>query len=67
MPFTAMSETLHTDVLIAGGGPCGLMLANELGRRGVRCLLIDLKPGTARDIYLYSGRNEKKKPAKGEK
>jgi biopolymer transport protein ExbB len=27
----------------------------------------DLKPGTARDIYLYSGRNEKKKPAKGEK
>ena len=47
MPFTAMSETLHTDVLIAGGGPCGLMLANELGRRGVRCLLIDLKPGTA--------------------
>jgi len=27
----------------------------------------DLKPGVARDIYLYSGRNEKKKPAKGEK
>jgi len=27
----------------------------------------DLKPGTAREIYLYSGRNEKKKPAKGEK
>ena len=27
----------------------------------------DLKPGAARDIYLYSGRNEKKKPAKGEK
>lgn len=38
---------LHTDVLIAGGGPCGLMLANELGRRGIRCLLIDPKPGTA--------------------
>jgi 2-polyprenyl-6-methoxyphenol hydroxylase-like FAD-dependent oxidoreductase len=35
------------DVLIAGGGPCGLMLANELGRRGVRCLLVDSKPGTA--------------------
>lgn len=35
------------DVLIAGGGPCGLMLANELGRRGVRCLLVDGKPGTA--------------------
>jgi biopolymer transport protein ExbB len=27
----------------------------------------DLKPGTTRDIHLYYGRNEKKKPAKGEK
>jgi 2-polyprenyl-6-methoxyphenol hydroxylase-like FAD-dependent oxidoreductase len=36
-----------TDILIAGGGPCGLMLANELGRRGVRCLLVDSKAGTA--------------------
>jgi biopolymer transport protein ExbB len=27
----------------------------------------DVKPGQARDIYLYYGRNEKKKPAKGEK
>jgi 2-polyprenyl-6-methoxyphenol hydroxylase-like FAD-dependent oxidoreductase len=35
------------DVLIAGGGPCGLTLAIELGRRGVRCLLVDAKPGTA--------------------
>lgn len=38
---------LNTDVLIAGGGPCGLMLAIELGRRGVRCLVVDPKPGTA--------------------
>ena len=38
---------LTTDVLIAGGGPCGLMLAIELGRRGIRCLLVDAKPGTA--------------------
>jgi 2-polyprenyl-6-methoxyphenol hydroxylase-like FAD-dependent oxidoreductase len=35
------------DVLIAGGGPCGLMLANELGRRGISVLLVDEKPGTA--------------------
>jgi len=42
-----MNEALKTDVLIAGGGPCGLMLANELGRRGIRCLLVDPKPGTA--------------------
>lgn len=42
-----MTDPVHTDVLIAGGGPCGLMLANELGRRGIRCLLVDPKPGTA--------------------
>lgn len=42
-----MTDTLSTDVLIAGGGPCGLMMANELGRRGIRCLLVDPKPGTA--------------------
>lgn len=38
---------MEVDVLVAGGGPCGLMLANELGRRGIRCLLVDSKPGTA--------------------
>jgi 2-polyprenyl-6-methoxyphenol hydroxylase-like FAD-dependent oxidoreductase len=38
---------LETEVLIAGGGPCGLMLANELGRRAIRCLVVDAKPGTA--------------------
>ena len=42
-----MSDTLKVDVLIAGGGPCGLMLAIELGRRGIRCLLVDAKHGTA--------------------
>ena len=38
---------LQTDVLIAGGGPCGLTLAIELGRRGISCLLVDAKPDTA--------------------
>lgn len=37
------------EVLIVGGGPCGLMLAIELGRRGVDTILIDAKPGTARN------------------
>lgn len=41
------ATTLDTEVLIAGGGPCGLMAAIELARRGVRCLLVDLKPATA--------------------
>ena len=38
---------MDTDILIAGGGPCGLMLANELGRFGVRALLVEPKAGTA--------------------
>ena len=36
-----------TQVLIVGGGPCGLMLANELGRRGIDTILIDQKTSTA--------------------
>lgn len=38
---------LQASVLIVGGGPFGLMLANELGRRGVSAVVIDEKPGTA--------------------
>lgn len=37
----------QASVVIIGGGPCGLMLANELGRRGIRAVLFDDKPGTA--------------------
>jgi 2-polyprenyl-6-methoxyphenol hydroxylase-like FAD-dependent oxidoreductase len=37
----------RTSVAIVGGGPCGLMLANELGRRGIAALVLDQKPGTA--------------------
>ena len=40
----------ETSVLIAGGGPFGLMLANELGRRGVQVLLVDPKDGTTRNV-----------------
>lgn len=42
-----MATTQQTDVLSAGGGPRGLMPAKELGRRHIRCLLVDPKPGTA--------------------
>jgi 2-polyprenyl-6-methoxyphenol hydroxylase-like FAD-dependent oxidoreductase len=38
-----------THVLIAGGGPCGLMLAIELGRRGIGVVLVDQDPGTTRN------------------
>lgn len=37
----------ETSVLIVGGGPCGLTLAIELGRRGISTVLVDAKPGTA--------------------
>ncbi len=37
----------YAQVVIAGGGPCGLMLANELGRRGISVLLADEKDSTA--------------------
>lgn len=34
-------QSVETDILIIGAGPCGLMLANELGIRGIRALVID--------------------------
>ena len=41
------SVYLNTDVLIVGAGPTGLMLANQLARRGVRALIIDRHAGPA--------------------
>jgi 2-polyprenyl-6-methoxyphenol hydroxylase-like FAD-dependent oxidoreductase len=38
---------MDTDVLIVGAGPTGLMLANQLGRRGVRVHIIDRNSGPA--------------------
>ena len=35
---------MDTQVLIAGAGPTGLTLALDLGRRGVRCTIIEQKP-----------------------
>jgi 2-polyprenyl-6-methoxyphenol hydroxylase-like FAD-dependent oxidoreductase len=34
---------METQVLVVGGGPVGLTLAIDLGRRGVRCTLIEQK------------------------
>src|SRR3954464_4569078 len=38
---------MDTDVLISGAGPAGLMLANQLARRGVRPIIIDRHSGPA--------------------
>jgi len=38
---------MDTDVLIVGAGPTGLMLANQLARRGVRGRIIDRHSGPA--------------------
>jgi 2-polyprenyl-6-methoxyphenol hydroxylase-like FAD-dependent oxidoreductase len=38
---------MTTDVLIVGAGPTGLMLANQLGRRGLRATIIDRHSGPA--------------------
>ena len=37
----ALPKTIATDVLIVGGGPVGLALANELGMRGISAVLIE--------------------------
>jgi 2-polyprenyl-6-methoxyphenol hydroxylase-like FAD-dependent oxidoreductase len=38
---------MDCDVLISGAGPTGLMLANQLGRRGVSTMIIDRHSGPA--------------------
>jgi 2-polyprenyl-6-methoxyphenol hydroxylase-like FAD-dependent oxidoreductase len=56
--------SVDTDVLVVGAGPTGLMLANQLGRRGVRALIVDRHAGPslqtralgvqARTLEIYS-------------
>jgi 2-polyprenyl-6-methoxyphenol hydroxylase-like FAD-dependent oxidoreductase len=55
---------MNVAVLIVGAGPTGLMLGNQLGRRGVRALVVDRNPGPsiqtkalgvqARTLEIYS-------------
>lgn len=40
---------MNNDVLIVGAGPTGLMLAGQLGRRGVRATIIDRHAGPSRE------------------
>jgi 2-polyprenyl-6-methoxyphenol hydroxylase-like FAD-dependent oxidoreductase len=42
-PTDDAEGTLNTQVIIVGAGPVGLTLAIDLGRRGVRCVLLEQK------------------------
>jgi 2-polyprenyl-6-methoxyphenol hydroxylase-like FAD-dependent oxidoreductase len=42
-----MIDSKTYDVIVAGAGPVGLTLAIDLGRRGVRCLIMERNPTTA--------------------
>lgn len=46
MSGAAMPTRIEVPVLIVGAGPVGLVLAADLGWRGVRCLQIDQSDGT---------------------
>src|SRR5271165_1414253 len=43
---TMDAGTTDYDVIVAGAGPVGLTLAIDLGRRGVRCLIMERHPTT---------------------
>ena len=38
-------NTIYNDIIIAGSGPTGLMLANQLTRFGIDYIILDQKPG----------------------
>jgi 2-polyprenyl-6-methoxyphenol hydroxylase-like FAD-dependent oxidoreductase len=44
------AETTTYNVVLAGAGPVGLTLSIDLGRRGVRCLIIERSPACASRI-----------------
>jgi thioredoxin reductase/ferredoxin len=54
LPPLARPAEQRTQVLILGGGPAGLCAAVELGRLGVRCLIVDDKPALGGKLTLQT-------------
>lgn len=49
-------KTIHTEILISGGGAAGLTLALLLGKAGIACSVIDPFPPKALNDTVLSGR-----------
>jgi NADPH-dependent 2,4-dienoyl-CoA reductase/sulfur reductase-like enzyme/Fe-S-cluster-containing hydrogenase component 2 len=54
VPESAPVECIETDVLIIGGGPAGLSAAVELGKLGVRTLIVDDKDRLGGKLVLQT-------------
>lgn len=55
-PETATIKTIHTPVLILGGGPAGLSAAIELGEQGIGAILVDDKARLGGKLVLQTHR-----------
>ena len=56
VPESRKTEKIEVPVLILGGGPAGMSAALELGKAGVRCLLIDDKQDLGGKLVLQTHR-----------
>lgn len=56
LPAMKATEEISVPVLIIGGGPAGMSAANELGKNGVRTLLIDDKHRLGGKLVLQTHR-----------
>lgn len=56
VPASAEVPEIHVPVLIIGGGPSGMSAAVELGKLGMRCLLIDDKHRLGGKLVLQTHR-----------
>jgi len=54
MPKMQTIETVEVECLIIGGGPAGLSAAIELGKAGVRTLIVDDKPRLGGKLVLQT-------------